>query len=71
MPPKKKTQTNSGHSSLESLHVAMEEKSVMESLEELLDCRLKQQVKEINDMFVKFSNTTKMDLEEVKKVKSF
>ena len=44
MPPKKKIQTNSGHSSQEGLHVAMEEKSVMESLEELLDCRLKQQV---------------------------
>ena len=45
MPPKKKIQTNSGHSSQEGLHVAMEEKSaVMESLKELLDCRLKQQV---------------------------
>jgi hypothetical protein len=71
MPPKKKKQSNG--SSLETVGAtAADENSAMATfpsgLEDLLDRRLNEQFDKINELFLKFSKTTKIDLQSIKKL---
>ena len=77
MPPKKKsTKTkpaddseaeNMGEDSMSN----MGEDSKKSSLEAFLDDRLKQQTVQLNELFLKFSKSTKADLDEIKKSQEF
>ena len=76
MPPKKKKKNESNGSSLETVGAtAADENSAMATfpsgLEDLLDRRLNQQFDKINELFLKFSNTTKIDLQSIKKSQDF
>lgn len=70
MPPKRQTKNSSG----ESASATQEDKQVMmsaESIEEILDRRLKKQFDQIHDLSNQFSKTTKSDLEGIKKSQEF
>ena len=76
MPPKKKKQQEE----LNDLSVNSVESNVTESgnmatfpmgLEALLDRRLKQQSDQINSLFVKFTDTTRVDLQSIKQSQDF
>ena len=76
MAPKKKKQNESDGSSLKTVGAtAADENSAMATfpsgLEDLLDRRLNQQFDKINELFLKFSNTTKIDLQSIKKSQDF
>jgi predicted nuclease with TOPRIM domain len=74
MPPKKNKQKSSD-SSIESAQESSDEKlniaALPTGLEDLLDRRLRQQTEQINDLFLKFSKTTKTDLDQIKKSQDF
>jgi hypothetical protein len=75
MPPKKKKPVNS-ESTIEIVEdTVLDEKANMASLppslEDLLDSRLKLQLAQINDLFLKFTDTTKSELESIRQSQEF
>lgn len=76
MPPKKKKQQEETNNlSVESVETCVIENTNMAALptglEALLDHRLKQQFDQINNLFVKFTDTTKADLQSIKQSQDF
>ena len=68
MPPKKKKNDSNGESPVGTT-VASQNESV--TFETLLDNRLKKQTDHLNDLFSKFSSSTKVDLDEIKQSQDF
>lgn len=78
MPPKRRPKNTNSQENAEAEHAVSDENLAMaastgsnNSLEALLDRRLNQQSEQINELFIKFTKTTKVDLEEVKKSQEF
>ena len=76
MPPKKKKQQEESNDlSVESVKSNLIENGNMATfrtgLEALLDRRLKQQSDQINSLFVKFTDTTRVDLQSIKQSQDF
>jgi hypothetical protein len=77
MPPKKKSAKTKPADDSEAENLGedsmsnMGEDSKKSSLEAFLDDRLKQQTVQLNELFLKFSKSTKADLDEIKKSQEF
>ena len=75
MPPKKKKPVNSESTIEITEDTVLDEKANMASLpsglEDLLDSRLKLQLAQINDLFLKFTDTTKSELESIRQSQEF
>ena len=78
MPPKRRPKNTNSQENGEVEQAVSDENLAMatstgssNSLEALLDRRLNQQSEQINELFVKFTQMTKIDLEEVKKSQEF
>jgi hypothetical protein len=75
MPPKKKKPVNSESTIEITEDTVLDEKANMASLpsglEDLLDSRLKLQLAQINDLFLKFTDTTKSELESRRQSQEF
>ena len=68
MPPEKKKNDSNGESSVETTVASQNESATFEML---LDNRLKKRTDHLNDLFSKFSRSTKVDLDEIKQSQDF